>query len=283
MKQKSFCLRVVLLLAVALPLAGFGSLESLFAPKAELWERWQAHDPNATTTIDHSRWTAFLGKHLSIDTTGLARLDYAGVAPDDRTALGAYIDSLTAISISDYSRKAQFAYWVNLYNALTVKTVLDHYPVGSIRDIDISPGFFADGPWGKKLIQVEGESISLNDIEHRILRPIWQDPRIHYAVNCASVGCPNLLPQAFTAANSETLLDQAARAYVNSPRGAVVNDDTATLSSIYVWFTSDFGGDKAGVLAHLRQYATSDLAEALDEAEFFNDRYDWSLNDVKVE
>ena len=104
------------------------------------------------------------------------------------------------------SRDEQLAYWINLYNALTVKVILDHYPVKSILDIDISPGWFSIGPWGKKLVAVEGVEISLDDIEHRILRPIWRDPRIHYALNCAAVGCPNLLREAFTGATAEVLL-----------------------------------------------------------------------------
>jgi Protein of unknown function, DUF547 len=87
--------------------------------------------------------------------------------------------------------------------------------VASIRDIAISPGLFSVGPWGGKLIEVEGEPLSLDDIEHRILRPIWRDPRLHYAVNCAALGCPNLRSSAFTAANADILLETAASDYVN--------------------------------------------------------------------
>ena len=138
----------------------------------------------------------------------------------NKRRLNSYVAGLTAIPISRYNRSEQRAYWINLYNALTVKLVLEHYPIGSIRDIDISPGLFADGPWKRKLVEVENEVLSLNDIEHRILRPIWRDPLIHYAVNCASVGCPNLLTMAFTAANTDDLLNAAALDYINSPRGA---------------------------------------------------------------
>jgi hypothetical protein len=101
---------------------------------------------------------------------------------------------LTALEISGYSRPEQFAYWFNLCNALTIQVVLDHYPVESIRDIDVSPGQFADGPWKKESVTVQAEKVSLDDIEHLILRAIWIDQRIHYAVNCASVGCPDPSP-----------------------------------------------------------------------------------------
>lgn len=282
MKLIKIALRAAFLVCMILPIAAFGSLEALFAPKADLWDRWTEHDPDSTATIDHSAWSAILMKNLSADETGLTRFAYGNMPDEDKATLAEYVNRLAGVRINAYSRGEQFAFWVNLYNALTVKTVLDHYPVASIRDIDISPGLFADGPWGKKLIQVEGEDISLNDIEHRILRPIWRDPRIHYAVNCASVGCPNLMPTAFTADNIEPLLDRAAREYVNSPRGLTINGDTATLSSIYVWFSEDFGG-KAGVIAHLKEFAGPNLAEALNDAEFFNDRYDWALNGAKTE
>ncbi len=101
---------------------------------------------------------------------------------------------LAATSADRLRRAEQFPFWINLYNALTVKVVLDHYPVEIIRDIDISPGLFADGPWGKKLVTVEGEALSLDDIEHRILRPIWKDPRLHYVLNCAALGVPIFSP-----------------------------------------------------------------------------------------
>ena len=153
---------------------------------------------------------------------GVNRVAYGKVAPQDKQALASYVDRLSKVQVTKLARSEQLPYWINLYNAATVKVVLDHYPVESILKIDISPGLFAKGPWKKKLLTVEGEAVSLDDIEHRILRPIWKDPRTHYAVNCASLGCPNLQPRAFTAGNMDELLDAGARAYVNHPRGARV-------------------------------------------------------------
>ncbi len=177
---------MVLALVSAWPLAGMA------APSAELWPRWQAHDDASTARIDHSAWDRFLRTYVRLGADGIARIPYGRVAAADREALGRDLSRLAATPISAYSRAEQFAFWVDLYNELTVKVVLDHYPVRSIRDIAISPGLFASGPWGRKLITIEGEGLSLDDIEHRILRPIWRDPRIHYAVNCAALGCPNL-------------------------------------------------------------------------------------------
>jgi len=155
--------------------------------------------------------------------------------------------------VSKLNRPEQQAYWINLYNALTVQVVLDHYPVETIRDIDISPGLFSDGPWGKKLVTIEAEPVSLDDIEHRILRPIWRDPRIHYAVNCASVGCPDLLARAYRTDDMDQTLTANAVAYINSARGVALKGGEVSVSSIYDWFEADFGGNEAGVLKHLRQ------------------------------
>ena len=250
------------------------------APEAELWERWTVHDAGATATIDHSEWSAFLSRYLTVRDSAPNRMAYDQVSAADKKRLDDYLSSLSAVSISRYSRDEQRAYWINLYNALTVHVVLEHYPVESIRDISISPGFFSVGPWGKKLISVEGEQLSLDDIEHRILRPIWKDPRIHYAVNCASLGCPSLMAQAFTASNTDELLDRGAKGFINSSHGARFDDSNRlTVSSIYDWYQEDFGGNEAGVVAHLRAYALAPLAAKLATVDQVYDYdYDWSLN-----
>ena len=167
---------------------GFGGLEQMFAPKAELWLRWQNHQAASTATIDHQAWDELVKRYIKAGRGGVNFFRYGAVATGDKQNLNTCITTLEKTPISQHNRQEQPAYWINLYNGLTVKVVLDHYPVKSILDIDISPGFLEDGPWGNPLITVEGQSLSLNDIEHRILRPIWRDGRIHYAVNCASIG-----------------------------------------------------------------------------------------------
>jgi hypothetical protein len=183
------------------------------------------------------------------------------------------------LPISSHNRAEQEAYWINLYNAATVDLILSRYPVASIRDINISPGLFSRGPWGAKLLAIEGEKVSLDDIEHRILRPIWKDNRIHYAVNCASLGCPNLQPPAYTAANMESLLERGAKEYVNHPRGVAIKDGKLRVSSIYVWFKEDFGGSPEGLMEHWRKYADAALAKRLQTySGGLEHDYDWNLN-----
>ena len=263
-------------------LAILAPLTAHAAPKAELWERWTKHDETSTRVIDHSRWAAFLDKYLVRVKDGPNLVRYGKVSDADKAALEAYIEGLAATPVSTLNRAEQKAFWINLYNALTVKVVLDHYPVKRILDISISPGFFSVGPWGKKLIKVEGEDISLDDIEHRILRPIWKDPRVHYAVNCASMSCPKLQPVPFTAATTDAMLDAAARFYIGSGWGVWFDGDELDASSIYKWYGDDFGGNDKAIIAHFKRYAPPELKAKLDKVRDISAyNYNWSLNDAK--
>jgi hypothetical protein len=261
--------------------SGFATIERLFAPSADLWERWTAHDATNGDLIDHGAWNEFLARYVAPGPSGVTQVAYAAVSQADRGALDLYFKALAEVPISRFARDEQLAYWLNLYNALTVKVVLDHYPVASIRDIKISPGFLAVGPWGKKLIEVEGEEISLNDIEHRIIRPIWRDPRTHYALNCASIGCPSLATTAYTRDMLEERLAKAAIAFVNSSRALRVVDGHVTASRIYDWFHADFGGSDAAVLDHILEYLEPGRREAIQSIGKIHDvAYDWRLNDA---
>ena len=271
----SFLRRAVALLVVVVA----WSMPAGAAPKAALWDIWAAHDPASGIIVDHAAWDRFLGQYVRPGSDGVNRVAYGAVTPEGKANLDGYIDMLASVPVHSLSRAEQLPFWVNLYNALTVRVVLEHYPVASIRDIDISPGFFANGPWGKTLVTVEGEALSLDDIEHRILRPVWRDPRIHYVVNCASIGCPNLQPYAMTAGNAEAFLEEAAIAFINHPRGVRIEEGKLYVSSIYDWFEADFGDTDAGVIAHLRDYAKGELAASLLEVtQIAGDSYDWRLN-----
>jgi hypothetical protein len=273
-------LRIAILLIVALGwMAPAGGAAA--APRSELWPRWQSHDESSTAEIDHGALQGFLAAYLVPSADGINRVRYAAVSGADRASLDDYVAGLARLPISAYARDQQLAYWINLYNALTIKVVLEHYPAESIRDIDISPGLFSVGPWGAKLIMVEGEALSLDDMEHRILRPIWRDPRIHYAVNCASLGCPNLQPEPFSAETLDEQLDAAAKSYVNHPRGVAIERGRVIVSRIYGWFEADFGGTERGVLEHLERFAEPDLRRRLEGVSSIDGyEYDWSLNDA---
>ena len=251
----------------------------LAAPKAELWSAWLPHAETMTVTLDHSPWEQFLEKRSRLDKRSVRRVDYANVTQEERHRLHRYIDALQRVTVSRLTRKQQKAYWINLYNSATVNIILEHYPVDSILDIDISPGWFSNGPWGKKILDIAGMAVSLDDIEHRILRPIWRDPRVHYALNCASVGCPDLQPEPFTAENLEDLLERAARQFIAHPRGVNTVNGDLSVSSIYVWFREDFGNTDEKIIQHLLQYAQTETADKLRQLEKISAHdYDWSLN-----
>ncbi|MCU7797773.1 MAG: DUF547 domain-containing protein [Candidatus Thiodiazotropha sp. (ex Myrtea spinifera)] len=249
------------------------------APRAEAWFHWDKSQPNRTLEINHAPWQAFIDRYLLAFEDGINRVNYAGVSHSDRQSLTRYLDQLQKLSVDTMTRNQQLAFWINLYNAGTVSVILDHYPVESILDIDISPGLFSNGPWGKKLFSIDGQRLSLDDIEHRILRPLWRNPLIHYGLNCASLGCPNLQTVVFTADNADRLLEQAAKAFINHRRGASVSGDRLVVSSIYDWFKDDFGKNDAAVIQHLRQYAKDPLHKQLmNITKIDDDEYDWSLN-----
>lgn len=256
------------------------AVAAAFSPKAAKADpAWESFDPASQIQVDHTDWSAFLKTYLVAGEDGVTRLRYSAVSKSDQKKLDAYIARLESQEVTALNRDEQFAYWVNLYNAVTVDVILEAYPVESIRDI--KPSLFSLGPWKQERVTVQGTALSLDDIEHNILRPIWQDPRVHYAVNCASIGCPNLMDEAFTAAGLDQKLDEAAGAYVNHDRGAKVTDGKLTVSSIYDWFKEDFGDSDAGVIAHLKLYADDNLKAQLDTIEKISgDDYDWSLNEI---
>ena len=264
-------------------LSGFTVLESLFSPSADIWLKWEANNVASTQTIDHAPWAKFLKTYIKLGSDGVNRVAYGAVTEADKKGLHEYLESLRRVNVAILNQDEQLAFWINLYNALTVRMVVHFYPIDSIQNVKLSGGLFGgSGPWDKKLIRIDGEMISLNDIKHRILRPIWRDPRIHYAVNCASIGCPNLAATPYTAATVNAMLNKAANAYINSPRGVRFTSDGLVLSKIYAWFSDDFGGNEALVLDHIARHASSDtevkIMESTDIAAY---EYDWSLNDAR--
>lgn len=277
-------LKVVQLAAILIPAtfaAGFTSLERLGIPAAKLddthWEK------SGTATFDlNAPYQAFLDRYVRQDKTGINRVAYGKVTRADRDHLTAYIGTLERTRITSANRNTQLAFWVNLYNAKTLSLVLDHYPVKSIRDVKFST--FSIGPWSKKLLTVEGRALSLNDIEHRIIRPLFPDRRVHYILNCAALGCPNLGKKAYSGATILQEMERAARTYVNHPRAVSVSSKSkVTTSKIYGWFIEDFGGDARGVLAELKKYARPELANRLSAARRIDSHvYDWALNDQRT-
>jgi hypothetical protein len=250
-------------------------LAALFAALPVLAQAQKAPSPVAVRpAAQHGEWTALLGRYVKPG--AVARFDYAGLKASkaDRAALDAYIARFAKADLSAATPE-NFATLANLYNAITVRHIAGRYPVKSIRD-----GYIV-GPWKDVKTEIGGKLVSLDAIEHEILRAKYKDPRVHYALNCASIGCPDLQARAFEAATLEADLDAAARGYINSARGVAVTPRGLRVSEIYKWFEADFGGSKAKVIEHLQKYAKPELAKQIKANPVIRSyAYDWSLNDA---
>lgn len=215
------------------------------------WDRAEAGNP---AVIDHGVWDGLLHRYVvESHASGINRFRYGEVSAADRAALDGYIDRLAGLDPRDYRRKEQLAYWINLYNALTVQLILDHFPVADISSIRI------DGaePWRAPLVTVAGQSLSLDDIEHRILMPIWKDHRILFGLACGGLGCPDIQPRACTGPNSRELLTSAGRRFINSDRGLSIAGARGPLraSRVLETYERDFGRDRADFLRLMAHYA----------------------------
>lgn len=239
---------------------------------------------------EHEQAQAFdtlLARYVVGGADGISRVLYRAWrdTPEDMAALRSYIRALESARPSQMSASAAVAFWSNLYNAVILEVVLENYPVNSIRDIRSEHGDAdsAHGPWKTNRVVVEGRALSLHAIEHDILRTQFADPRIHYAINCASASCPNLPPRAWRADTLDQELDIAARHYINHTRGVrVLPSGDIEASRIFQWYSADFGDNVLSVLAHQAQYADGPLSDALTRAgKIAAYDYDWSLNDAK--
>ena len=225
---------------------------------------WHNPDP-LQDAPSHQVWDKLLRKHVSPD----GWVDYTGFSSDRQTLEG-YLKLLGDHPPSEqWSRQARLAYYINLYNAATVLLILEHYPLESIRDIS--------RPWGKKWIQIGDQRYSLGDIEHGILRKMGE-PRIHFAINCASVSCPRLLPRAFTEASLESQLEGAAKEFVNDPSRNDLSRDQARLSKIFKWYRKDFRSADTSLIDYLNRYLPDPLPA---DTRVLYLPYDWSLNEKK--
>ncbi len=213
--------------------------------------------------FDHSSWDRLLQKHVS--TKG--NVNYEGFKKD-QMALDAYLTSLSKTKPEvSWSRNEEMAYWINAYNAFTVKLMLNHYPLESILSVN------GGKAWDLKFIEIKGEKYSLNNIEHDILRKNYADPRIHFAVNCASISCPKLFNTAFFAEGLEEKLEKAAKEFINNSSKNSVTANQAQVSKLFEWYKDDF--TKSGSVAdYLNKYSTTKLTT--DKISF--KEYNWNIN-----
>jgi len=238
-----------------------------------------AFRPKGGGGINHSAFDALLQRHVKPDPQGYNRVDYRAFKAS-QSGLKVYLEALQAADPTSLSRNEAHAYWINLYNAKTLDVVLDAYPVSSIKKIALGGGgLFGTGPWSARLMTVNGVALSLDDVEHEIVRALFGDPMSHYGLNCASYSCPNLAVRAYTGDTVDALLAESGAAYINHPRGVSIVGGRITASKIYSWYAGDFGG-KSQLKEHWAAFATPEKAAAIATASISGYDYDWSLNDI---
>lgn len=221
--------------------------------------------------VEHRIWDSLLQKHVTVE----GRVDYNGFRADS-SRLNDYLDLLRQHhpNKKHWSREERLAYWINAYNAFTVKLVADHYPVESIKDIKNGVPF-VNTVWDIKFIEIEGQTYDLNNIEHGIIRPRFEEPRIHFAVNCAAISCPKLSNRAYTPEKLDAQLTQAAQSFLADEGKNRLNAGAVQLSKIFNWYGGDFKTGGQTLLAYINQYAPVEIRE---NAEVSYLEYDWSLN-----
>jgi hypothetical protein len=225
--------------------------------------------------VDNRLYAELLTKHTR---DGL--VDYASFKTD-HPKLKEYLNYLAGINPDDLSRDDAFAYYINLYNAATIDLILENYPgIDSIKDIG---GFFGK-PWKIEFITLKGEKVHLDHVEHEILRPTYKDPRLHFAVNCASLGCPPLHAKPFEGETLDATLEELTRQNIADPAHTRLEGDDLYVSKVFDWFGEDWGG-KEDKVAFVRRYSSPDQAAEIEQLgnslDLKYSDWDWTLNDPK--
>lgn len=221
-------------------------------------------------TVDHKLYAELLKAHVSNEV-----VDYQGFKKDE-AKLDRYLEILAKTDTRTLSRNEQFAFYINAYNAWTIKLILSGYPgIKSIKDL----GTFFKSPWKKKIARIDGKVVTLDNIEHDILRPRFKDPRIHFAVNCASRSCPPLMSKPYQGDVLDQQLTRITEKFINEPERNRLKGNTLYVSRIFDWYADDFNGD---IVAFFLKYAKGNTLKMLKEnrsgidVEYLD--YDWSLN-----
>jgi len=226
--------------------------------------------------FDHAPFDALLAAHVDQDA---GRVDYDGFKADE-AKLDAYLATIAAAELDQLDERETYALLINAYNAYTIKLILERYPkIKSIRDYK--------EPWKQVRWEVGGETVSLDAIEHERLRPVYKDPRIHFAVNCASIGCPPLRSEAYTSERLDEQLDAATRATLSNSRYVTVKKGTLYVTRLMEWYGGDFvnpewEGAGENIAAFVKPYASEEVAALIEEkggeprVKFLE--YDWNLN-----
>ena len=272
-------MKIPLTIALAVAVLSLATTPSM-AQQRTLGPQVPAAQQVSMDKIDHTAWNGLLAKYVN----DKGRVNYAGLKASqaDSQTLDAYIDQLASASVTQgAARENQMAYWINAYNAVTVKGILQVYPTSSIRNYTPEDGSY--NIWKNLLLNVGGKQISLEAIENKVLRPMG-DPRIHFAVVCASIGCPRLLNEAYVGETLNEQLNKNAVDFFSHPQNFQFDQARREfkLSSILKWYGGDFGAGKAAQLRTIAPFLPTEAAKqaaAADAVSVSYLDYDWNINE----
>ena len=227
----------------------------------------------AAEVVDHGKYARLLSRHVHA-----GKVDYQGFKKDE-AMLNQYLDELDQVNPDALDRTEAMAFYINLYNAWTIKLILSKFPdLKSIKDL----GGIFQSPWKKKIVRLNGQKVSLDHIEQDILRPRYKDPRVHFAVNCASKSCPPLISEPYEGQKLDDQLNKATEYFINDPTSNYLKGDTLYVSRIFKWYVEDF---QVGIIGFFRKFARGDLLKKLQQTseKFKIDYldYDWTLNSIE--
>jgi hypothetical protein len=231
------------------------------------------YHPAAPTALDHSAYDRLLKKY--VNAKGL--VNYKGLKADE-AALNQYLAQLSKNPpAANASKPEQMAFWINAYNAFTLRLILDHYPLKSIKDIGSKIKIpLVNTPWAVRFFSIGSERMSLDNIEHGILRKRFDDPRVHFALVCASISCPALRNEAYTAAKLESQLEDQGRDFLNNPTKNNISKSNAQLSRYFEWYRSDWTDNKQSVVGWVNKYSVTKI-DAKTPISYLE--YNWNLNE----
>lgn len=250
-------------------------------PNPKQLKFWNDHESESVMQVNHDDWQELLNRYVDdAHPSGINRFDYAAVSENDHQVLKGYLNYLQLLEPRQLNLEESKAYWLNLYNAILVDDILDEYADGPIESVrDIRSGRFKPWPWTRDAVEVVFQKQSLNDIEHNVIRPIFNDPRIHYVLSKGSLGGGSLLKTAFTGENNEELLSAAERDFLNHPRAVFVSAiGEARLNSIFDWYAADFALSEDEIIAYISENVSEENKVPLLLIKNIEYVYDWSLN-----
>ncbi len=212
--------------------------------------------------VNYRGWKDLLQKNV----TTKGKVDYAGFRRDIKD-LNSFLRGLSQTQINpQWSKKDKMAFWINVYNAYTVKLVVDNFPLESIKQLN--------SPWAKKFFTIDGKQMSLGDVEHKILRN-FGDPRIHFAINCASASCPRLIQIPYTAENLDRLLERQTEEFINDPFYNTISGYAVNVSKLFDWYKKDFKATDGSVVNFINKYSKTPISNQKEKG---YKAYDWSIN-----